>query len=179
MNRKLIMTLHLYLAALFTPVMLILAASGGLYLFGYKGEMEKGTPVFVDKVSLFDETGNTHDRVKNLLVEVGLDDDFEYIKQRGKKIQTRPTSRDHYEITEHKGGVKIVPVSPDLQASMLELHKGHGPKIFKTLEKVVAVGLFLILFTGLVIGLMSPLFKKPTVIISFMGIIIFVLAAAL
>ena len=103
------MTLHLYLAALFTPVMLILAASGGLYLFGYKGEMEKGTPVFVDKVSLFDETGNTHDRVKNLLVEAGLDDDFKYIKQRGKKIQTRPTSRDHYEITEHKGGVKIVP----------------------------------------------------------------------
>jgi len=34
MNRKLLVTVHLYLASFFTPAVLLVAISGGLYLIG-------------------------------------------------------------------------------------------------------------------------------------------------
>ena len=43
MNRKLIITIHLALAAFFTPILLIVGISGGLYLIGEKGEMASET----------------------------------------------------------------------------------------------------------------------------------------
>ena len=41
MSRKLFVTLHLYLAAFFAPVTILVAVSGGLYLIGNKGEVEQ------------------------------------------------------------------------------------------------------------------------------------------
>ena len=43
MNRKLLITIHMYLAAFFAPAVLLVAISGGLYLIGVKGEVEQET----------------------------------------------------------------------------------------------------------------------------------------
>ena len=53
MSRKLLINIHLYLAAFFTPVLLIMAISGGLYLMGIKGsyteqQVFQGNSVKVD-----------------------------------------------------------------------------------------------------------------------------------
>ena len=40
MDRKLIITVHMYLSAFFAPAVLLVAVSGGLYLAGIKGEVE-------------------------------------------------------------------------------------------------------------------------------------------
>ena len=39
MTRKSIITLHLFLAALLTPILIVIAISGGFYLFGEKGSV--------------------------------------------------------------------------------------------------------------------------------------------
>ena len=41
MNRKLIISVHMYLSAFFTPAVLLMATSGGLYLTGIKGKVEQ------------------------------------------------------------------------------------------------------------------------------------------
>ena len=38
MSRKLFVSIHLYLAAFFSPIVIIMAISGGLYLLDYEGE---------------------------------------------------------------------------------------------------------------------------------------------
>ena len=55
MSRKTLMTIHLYLAAFFTPMLLIMAVSGGLYLLDIKGNMEKGEPVLIPGATLTQE----------------------------------------------------------------------------------------------------------------------------
>ena len=56
---------------------------------------------------------------------------------------------------------------------------GHGPKLYRLVEIVMALGLVLILISGLIVGLKSPLLKTPTVAVSATGIIIFIVLAAL
>ncbi|MDF1764324.1 MAG: hypothetical protein P1U57_13025 [Oleibacter sp.] len=178
MSRKTLMTIHLYLAAFFTPMIVIMAVSGGLYLFDIKGSMDKGTPIVIAGAELKgnDDAGIEH--IKSLLSGAGLDDGFEYLKDRGSMMQTRPTSRDYYEIKQTPQGVEFTPVSPSLVAAMMELHKGHGPQIFRTLQQVLAVGLVLILISGLILGLQSPMLKNKTIAVTAGGILVFVLVAA-
>lgn len=177
MSRKTLVTIHLYLAAFFAPIMLLMAVSGGLYLLGIKGSVEKGETVFIAGAQI-NADGDKVEQVKNILEQAGLDADFEYLKDRGSMMQTRPTSRDYYEIEPTPGGMKITPASPDLVASMMELHKGHGPGLFRILEQITALGLILILISGLIIGLKSPLLKTPTIGLTAAGILVFVILAA-
>lgn len=178
MSRKTMMTIHLYLAAFFAPILLLMATSGGLYLLDVKGSMVKGD-TFVIEGATIDNSSNKTAQVKKLLEQAGLDSDFEYLKDRGAVMQTRPTSRDHYEIKTTANRVEITPVSPDLVAAMMELHKGHGPGLFRILEQVMALGLILTLLSGLIVGLQSPLFKSRTVGLSAAGIFVFVIFAAI
>ena len=41
MKRKLLITIHMYMAAFFAPAVLLVAISGGLYLAGVKGKVEQ------------------------------------------------------------------------------------------------------------------------------------------
>ena len=178
MSRKTLVTIHLYLAAFFAPILLIMAVSGGLYLLDIKGSMEKGETIVLEGVTI-DATGDKSAQVKKLLEQANLSNDFEYLKDRGAVMQTRPTSRDHYEIKTTGNRVEITPVSPDLVAAMMELHKGHGPGLFRLLEQIMALGLILTLLTGLIVGLQSPLLKTRTVGFTAAGIFVFVIFAAI
>ena len=50
--RALWVKIHLYIAAFFSPMLLMMAVSGGLYLLGIKGTVEK-TPVEVTATLLW------------------------------------------------------------------------------------------------------------------------------
>ena len=179
MSRKTLMKIHLYIAAFFTPMLLIMAVSGGLYLAGFEGEMKKGEPVLIPGAALIQEGDAKADELRAILEQAGLDSNFAYIRERGAMMQSRSTSRDFYEVKTLPAGLEITPVSPDLVAALMELHKGHGPRIFRTMEIVLSVGLVLILLTGLILGIQSPLFKIRTVAITGTGIFVAVILAAL
>ena len=61
---------------------------------------------------------------------------------------------------------------------MMEIHKGHGPKILRTYHKIVALTLFLVVFGGIMIGLLSKAYRGKTLTALGLGTLIYVLALA-
>lgn len=179
MQRKLLVSIHLYLAAFFTPLVLIMAISGGLYLLGVKGSVDKNTVTTVAGEQLNLMPGEEQARVTELLRKAGIDADFDYVKNAGPAVITRPTHQTYYELKDSADGVVVSRMQPDLMASLMELHKGHGPQIFRVFEMLFALGLVFIMLSGLYLGLQSPLLKKKTLLLSGSGLLVFVVLAAL
>ncbi len=178
MSRKLWINIHLYLAAFFAPMLLLVAVSGGLYLIGEKGNVEKEAIALPADTQLDPNSKALKPQIEQLLSAAGIDHSFEYVKVKGNTLFTRPTSRTHYQFNISDAGVRATRNEPDLQGSMIELHKGHGPTLFKTLQKALAVGLLIIVLSGLWLGLTSAGLRLTTSLVTGLGLVAFILAAA-
>ena len=66
---------------------------------------------------------------------------------------------------------------PDLQKRLIELHKGHGPTAFKTLQKVMAAGLLVVVSTGFWLGLSAVGLRAHMAITSAAGLLLFIVLA--
>lgn len=66
-------------------------------------------------------------------------------------------------------------VTPNFQKAMMEIHKGHGPKILRSYHKLVALLLFAVVFGGILVGLMSNVYRKKTIVTLFSGSLIYIL----
>lgn len=177
MSRRLLVSIHLYLAAFFTPMVIIMAVSGGLYLLGVKGQMQSTALGFVSGLQLDAESPSLSDDVRAALQSLGVDARFEYVKGKGSEFSTRPSSREHYRLSQQADGVAIDTVSPSLQAAVMELHKGHGPRWYKYLETIFALGLLLIMLSGLYLGLMSLAYRRQTLVLVGGGLFLFLALA--
>lgn len=135
MDRKLLITIHMYLAAFFAPAVLLVAISGGLYLAGVKGKVEQEAIYSSSNATIDSKSASLHADVTALLADAGVESySYEYVKVSGTDLYTRPTSSDHYIIKSNEDGVEVIHARPSLQSRMIELHKGHGPlhsKLFK------------------------------------------------
>lgn len=172
MSRNLLITIHMYLSAFFTPFIFLVSISGGLYLVGIKGSVEKSS-IFQSSDFKIDATSDQINRdVHSLLQAAGVNDyNFEYVKVKGDTLYTRPTSTDHYII--HLGdSVEVIEANPSLQAAMIELHKGHGPTAFKTFQKAFAIALMLIVASGLWLGLSAARLRVRTLVITLAGTLV-------
>jgi len=172
--RKLLVTLHLLFAGFLTPAFLMLAITGGNYLLGNKGSVES-SPIQLKAGSSLDfKSATLHDDVVALLADNGIDHSFEYVKDRGpRRIHLRPTSRDYIQFDQTAQGLEASLHKPSLQAGFMELHKGHGPKLFKTYQKVVALGLIGVVLGGFLVGFLAPAYRRKTLIATGLGTAIF------
>ena len=176
MDRKLLITIHLYLAAFFAPAVLLVAISGGLYLVGVKGEVDQETIYSSSSVTIDSKSASLHADVAALLAAAGVKSySYEYVKVKGANLYTRPTSSDHYIIAIGEGAVEVIHARPSLQSRMIELHKGHGPSLFKTFQKVFAVGLIFIILSGLWMGVSAARLRRSTLLTAAAGAIVFAL----
>jgi len=174
MNRKLLITVHMYLAAFFAPAVLLVAVSGGLYLLGVKGEVTQEVIFQSDEITIDSDSASLHADVANLLSIAGVKSyDFDYVKVKGASLYTRPTSSDHYVIKIKPGHIELIHAQPDLQSRLIELHKGHGPAAFKTFQQVFALGLVIIILTGLWLGLSAAHLRKSTLLTLGAGAVVF------
>lgn len=183
MSRKLLINIHLYLAAFMAPILIMIAISGGLYLMGYKGTVESNS-LYKGKLSEFNVNAEDLDsEVNRFLKAQGVEANFDYAKKGGSSVFTRPTSREYYVIRiKDKGkeqGIELFHQKPDFVKTIVELHKGHGPTIFKTFQKFVAFGLVFILVSGLWLGLTAPKLKKITISLASGGFGVFILFSLL
>lgn len=176
MDRKLLITIHMYLAAFFAPAVLLVAISGGLYLAGIKGEVAQET-IYNSATATIDTQSTTLKAdVTALLAEAGVESyNYEYVKVNGANLYTRPTSSDHYIIKLKDSGVEVLHARPSLQSRMIELHKGHGPAAFKTFQKVFAVALIFIILSGLWLGISAARLRRSTLLTTAAGALAFVL----
>ena len=138
MARALLIKLHLYCSAFFAAAIVLVAVSGGLYLIGIKGTIEQ-TPVgtLATGQQLLLDPGEA--KVQAVLASLGVSDfEFEYVKQKGSQLFTRPTTRPFYTL-DISGEEAVAQYNePLLQKRMIELHMGHGPTAYKTYQQVFA-----------------------------------------
>jgi hypothetical protein len=176
-TRRLLINLHLIFAGIMAPAFLMLATSGGLYLLNIKGTTTD-TPVALAEGAALDFKSETIDAdVRALLVRNGIDHDFEYIRDRGQTIELRPTSRTYLSISQTSDVLSATRHDPDLQKSMIELHKGHGPTLFKLYQKLVALLLIGVVLGGVLVGLLSQAYRGKTIGALVIGTVLFLILA--
>lgn len=176
MNRQLLVKVHLYLATFLAPIIIIIALSGGLYLFGFKGSTTS-TEIYSGPIQFNLSSTNLEADVKALLAELKQADDFEYLKMAGDSITTRPTSKDYFVIKVANGQSTVTLEQPDTIKTLVELHKGHGPQLFKIFQQLTAIGLVFILLSGLWIALKTPPMRSLAIQVTSAGLAAFILFA--
>jgi hypothetical protein len=177
--RRTLINLHLYAAAFLAPMFLLVAISGGLYLIGNKGSVDSTELTLAKDAELDPGSASLEDDIRVLLEDAGVEFSFEYVKVSGNSVTTRPTSRTHFVFSVSDGVVAAVRNEPNLQKSMIELHKGHGPTLFKEFQKVLAVGLLFVVLSGMWLGISSKGLRLPTLAVSGAGLVLFVILAVL
>jgi hypothetical protein len=175
--RKKILSLHLLLASFMAPAFILVAISGGLYLVGIKGSVIEADVAVSNQLSLDLNSPQLEQDVRSLIRDLDLKTNFEYLKIGGSTLTTRPTSRDYLQLKMTDDGLQIKHISPDLQSSLMELHKGHGPVLFKTYQKLVAVSLIFVMLSGLWMGLSNRMMRKKTLTAAMLGLATFVILA--
>ena len=71
-------------------------------------------------------------------------------------------------------GFAVTRNEPGLLRRLIELHKRHGPLIFKNLQKFMAAGLLFILVSGVALGFVSSKLRLLTVMVSVAGLLVFI-----
>jgi len=176
--RKLLITLHLWGAGFMAPAFALVAITGGLHMVG-GGESVATSPISLPAGTQVDLQSKTaEDDVRAILKAANVDMKFEYLKIRGTSFETRPTSRTHVKFKPSPDGLVATLNKPNFQKAMMEIHKGHGPKILRTYHKLVALVLFGVLFGGIMIGLLSNAYRRKTLAALGLGTLIYVCAIA-
>jgi hypothetical protein len=173
------MRIHLSIAAFFLPALLLMAVSGGLYLNGFKGSVESMAVEVTNPVSIDPDSPTLKQDIDGLLQSNGVVHNFEYVKISGSTLTTRPTSREYYTIDVSGAEPTVALNKPDLIKRLVELHKGHGPGLFKTLQMGMAVGLVVVLLTGFWLGLSSVPLRNATLGVAGTGIVVVLLLTTL
>jgi len=173
--RKFLVLMHLWVAGLMAPAFALHAISGGLYLMGVKGSAATERLALPAGSTLDFESETLKADVQALLQSANLNHDFEYVKNRETLIQLRPTSKTYLEFSQTPKGLSATRIKPDFVRSMIEMHKGHGPKLFKTYQKLVALLLLGVIFGGILVGLLAKPFRRQTMAAVAIGLVAFVL----
>jgi uncharacterized iron-regulated membrane protein len=179
-TRNFLVKCHLWAAGLLAPLFFLVAYTGGAYLLDFKGEVVERDLVLPSATSLDPDSGTIEDDVRAILAANELETDFEYLRLRPGSITTRPTSRDFVVFTEGDDGNWTATFNqPDLQYSLIELHKGHGPQLYRYYQIIAALALFLVVLGGLAVGIMAKGYRRATVTALATGTVVFVALAFL
>ena len=171
--RRLLIQAHLYLAGFLAPVFVLVAITGGLDLAGFDAKT-KETQINLSQSARLDFKSTTlQSDIETLLSDSGIEHSFEYVRIRGNSAATRPTSRNYIRFENTEAGLKATLHKPNLQYRLMELHKGHGPSIFRAYQILAAVALFLVVIGGLTVGLLANNYRKPTLMSSIIGTAMF------
>ena len=176
--RKFVLKAHLILACFFTPYILLVAISGTAYLSGFKGEFQK-TELKSFKLELPVDKKEQESILSQKINELGYELNYEYVKFAGAKKIFRPSSRDHY-VLESEGDLhRLYLMQPNFLRSLMELHFGHGPKVFKQISILFGLCLLLVLISGILLGLWSRAFRKTSIIGVGVGVISIIVLSGL
>jgi len=178
-TRNLLVLIHLFLAAILAPTFIMVAVTGALYLAGEKPSTHKTELELPENFQLNPENSNLEATVQKLLSEKNITIEFETLKIKGNSITTRPTSDTFVSFNQDDGEWSATLHEPTLHYSMMELHKGHGPKIFKIYQIGAGIALFFVILGGLIVGILSKAYRRKTITATILGTIIFFLLAFL
>lgn len=162
MKRPLLIQIHLGLASLYLPLLLMMPLTGGLYLLGFKGSETK-TEAFKIESPLPAEKSEWRAFFEQQFENQKIDFQFEQIKEAGNDFLFRPSTRTYYSATKNADStLTFYKIEPDLLKKLIEIHKGHGPQLMKWFEISFGVALILTALSGLWLSITVPKFRKIT-----------------
>lgn len=179
MNRIFLTKLHLITAAFMFPAIVMFLVTGGLYTWGNTGEWHEETtsialeqPVVPTEEALkaialgeLDKRGVAAPSGKTRLRGEGQDAELQWT---GARTEASVSLSDQPNVAE----VTIKQAS--LHRWLVQLHKAKGSTIFKVYASVLAVVLFILVVSGLILGLQVKVYRGLTIWSSVAGILGFV-----
>ncbi len=174
MKRLTLIKIHLYLSGVVLMFLSLMALSGSLHLFlGDETEKveEVAKIVVTEKLS---KTELTSFFAKQL---EALDSSYtyDYIKGSAQSQMSRPTTRSFYTIKTDSNFYTIERHDPSVLKSLMELHKGHGPKASRLILGILGLIVIGSLLSGLWLGISSKPYRKITIVTAATGIILYLL----
>ncbi|ASK89450.1 hypothetical protein [Sphingorhabdus sp. SMR4y] len=172
-TRNLLVLVHLFLAAFLAPSFLLVGLTGALKLAGVEASIED-IPIELPAETRIDPDSPTLKQdIAAVLATQNIHLDIESVRSRAGKMTTRPTSRTFARINQTPDGLEASLHKPGFQYAMMELHKGHGPALFKTYQLIAGIALFLVIVGGLVVGLMARPYRRKALASLALGSIAF------
>lgn len=168
-TRNLLILVHLFLAAFLAPAFFMVAITGAMDLIGIEASTTD-TPIDLTATAAINPDSATIEAdIAALLAERDIAISFESLRIRPDTITTRPTSREFVRFTQQDGVWSASLIQPGLQYRLMELHKGHGPEMFKLYSIASGVALFLVILGGLLVGLLAKAYRTKTLVASGVG----------
>lgn len=162
-TRQLFINIHLIIASLFLPLMLLMPLTGSLYIWGYSGAIEKAEAFRISD-SLPEGEKAQEDFFREQFKKNNVDYEFEYIRFGKNDFTFRPTTRVHYSAVREEGGVVMYKMAPTLLKRLSELHKGHGPRLMRSFEAIFGIALILVAISGLWLAFTVKTYRRTTLV---------------
>lgn len=175
MQRRQLITLHLYAATFLIPFIFIMSLSGVLELLDVKGKMHKDLIYSSNKNAIDFKSKTIKQDIKNMLITIGVNADFKRLKIKNNKLYTLPNYTTHYAFKKNADDLKVYEYTPSIQLKLMSLHKGNGPTLYKLYQQIFVYGLFFVLLSGLWLGLTSAALRFKTILVLFSGIAFYLL----
>lgn len=183
MQRKLI-TLHLYLAAFFLPIALMFAATGGLYTISIKGQYQETSHAITLREPLSADLPTLTTLAATELSELGV------AIPTGAAVLRKAGTSYELEWTGAERDIALRPTTDPLLATLVvkettpwrhlvQLHKAKGSDIAKAISVLWAIGLVLILASGMAMALNVPIYRRKAMWAGAAGVATFALYAVL
>lgn len=173
-SRSNMINLHLYFSGVSTFLLLLYILSGSLHLLGFK-ETKSTEIIFNQSITSELQAKSSKEVFKKLLEIKKPDYKYDYIKGKGNKLTSRPTTREHYTFSKKENTVTLTKNTPNFTMKLMEFHKGHGPLITKKILGSVAIIFALTIFSGVWLGLTVKKFRKVLILTSLTGLVFTVL----
>lgn len=185
MNRALLTKLHLVTAALMFPAVVMFLVTGALYTWGNKGEWRESTwdVALEQPYAELDATGLEEAALRALTSE-GVSRPSGSISVSGVgEEQSLSWTGARSEVSVRAGAEPNIAQVDVKEASthrwLVQLHKAKGSVWFKLYATVLAVALFLLVLSGLVMGTQVKALRRLTFLSSLVGLALFVAAVLL
>ncbi len=171
--RVILRRLHLYIAAFLVPFIFLMALSGGLDLLGIQGKTQRDTLYKIDKGRLDFSSKNIIGDVRELFIQLGINAQIDSIRKKRNAIYTRPSYGMHFGLKIKDAYIEVYQYQPDIIRRLMSLHKGNGSQFYKLYQKLMVLGLLIILLVGLWLGLASANTRMKTLLIFVIGIAVY------
>ncbi len=163
-TRKIMIYLHLGLASLFMPMLLLMPFTGAMYIWGFKGEETK-TAAFKLTETIPAEVAEQSSFFREQFKKAGIDYNFESVRVAKADVLFRPQSRDYYVANLAEGGEwTMSKVEPTLLRRLIEIHKGHGPNLMRIFESIFGIALILTTLSGLWLAWTVKAYRSVTLV---------------
>lgn len=177
--QRVLTTIHLLLAAFFLPIALMFATTGALYTVSIKGSYKETTRALTLAEPLSAELSTLTGLVERALDAQGIDPPTgaASIKKAGTSFELEWTGAER--------DVVLKPTVDPLVATLVvkdttpwrhlvQLHKAKGGDLAKAISVLWAVGLVVILFSGLLMAWNVPSYRRKAIGASLAGLVSFV-----